>query len=137
MESLFTIIGLKWAGYFLSFCKCRLAIGGLSDTLGIIVNVSGAFSSFEITPSFYQYGYAFPFYHSVSIHARGTLSAELIRYAYIQIQGARTIIFGTKNHLGTNFGVLIAWMIVGLLGIYGGTAWRTHTNKKTAVHYLP
>ncbi|KAN0117934.1 Protein of unknown function (DUF3533) domain containing protein [Hyaloscypha variabilis] len=103
MESLFTIIGLKWAGYFLSFW--------------IIVNVSGAFSSFEIMPSFYQYGYAFPFYHS--------------------IQGARTIIFGTKNHLGTNFGVLITWTVVGLLGVYGGTAWRTHTNKKTAIHYLP
>ena len=22
MESLFTLIGLKWAGYFLSFCGC-------------------------------------------------------------------------------------------------------------------
>jgi hypothetical protein len=78
MESLFTIIGLKWAGYFLSFCRCRLVIGGLSDNLGIIVNVSGAFSSFETMPSFYQYGYGFPFYHSVSIHGKGTLSTELI-----------------------------------------------------------
>jgi hypothetical protein len=37
MESLFTFIGLKWAGYFLSFW--------------IIFNVSGAFTSFELMPA--------------------------------------------------------------------------------------
>ena len=81
MESLFTLIGLKWAGYFLSFCKdspplllSRLhalstenfkhLIGGFC--IGIIVNVSPAFTSYDTMPSFFQYGYAFPFYHSVS-----------------------------------------------------------------------
>lgn len=38
---------------------------GANILLGIIVNVSGAFASFALMPSFYQYGYAIPFYHSV------------------------------------------------------------------------
>ena len=33
---------------------------------GIIVNVSGAFTSFELMPRFYLYGYGLPFYNSVS-----------------------------------------------------------------------
>ena len=33
---------------------------------GIIVNVSAAFTSFELMPRFYLYGYGLPFYNSVS-----------------------------------------------------------------------
>ena len=33
---------------------------------GIIVNVASGFVSFELMPPFYQYGYAFPFFNSVS-----------------------------------------------------------------------
>jgi hypothetical protein len=100
MESLFTFIGLKWAGYFLSFW--------------IIFNVSGAFTSFELMPGFYKYGYGFPFYNS--------------------IQGARAILFGTKSHLGANFGVLIAWMVAGLLGMWVGTAWVIRRNRRAGAH---
>lgn len=34
---------------------------------GIVVNVAGSFQSFELMPRFYQYGYAFPFFNSVSM----------------------------------------------------------------------
>lgn len=102
MESLFTLIGLKWSGYFLSFW--------------IIVNVSGGFTSFELEPNFYKYGYAFPFYHA--------------------IQGTRTILFDTKSYLGTNFGVLIAWMVAGLLGMYIFTWIRVRENKRKGAHVI-
>lgn len=32
----------------------------------IVVNVSSSFTSFELMPPFYRYGYAFPFFNSVS-----------------------------------------------------------------------
>ncbi|KAI9838447.1 MAG: hypothetical protein M1838_004598 [Thelocarpon superellum] len=102
LESLFTVIGMKWAGYFLSFW--------------IIVNVASAFTSFELMPGFFQYGYGFPFFNS--------------------IQGARTIIFGTKNHLGRNFGILIAWMIIGLLGVYLFTFLQLRANRRAGSHHI-
>ena len=102
MESLFTLIGLKWAGYFLSFW--------------IVVNVASSFTSLEVMPDFYAYGYGFPFFNS--------------------IQGARTIIFGTKSHLGRNFGILLAWMVIGAVGITFFT-WRTlEQNRKRRSHVL-
>lgn len=102
MESLFTLIGLKWAGYFLSFW--------------IIVNVASSFTSLEVMPGFYSYGYGLPFFNS--------------------IQGARTIIFGTKNHLGQNFGILIAWMVVGAIGIVAFTAWTMEQNRRKKTHVV-
>ncbi|MCJ1401876.1 hypothetical protein MMC11_005093 [Xylographa trunciseda] len=102
MESLFTLIGLRWAGYFLSFW--------------VIINVSSAFAAFEIMPTFYEYGYGFPFFNS--------------------IQGARSIIFGTKNHLGRNFGILIAWMVLGLVGIVVFTALGMRENRKRHAHVI-
>ena len=105
MESLFTFIGLKWAGYFLSFW--------------IVVNVSSSFQSFELMPRFYQYGYAFPFFNA--------------------IQATRTILFNTKSHLGRNFGVLIAWMVLGLLGMAVGTRGMQRRNlnaKKGGVGHV-
>ncbi|KAF2118072.1 hypothetical protein BDV96DRAFT_680016 [Lophiotrema nucula] len=80
----------------------------------LIINASGAFASFEVMPGFYQYGYAVPFYHT--------------------IQATRTIVLGTKSHLGLNFGVLIVWMVVGLGGVYLATAWRMRESLRTGVH---
>lgn len=48
------------------------------------------FFPIEVLPRVYGYGYAAPFYN-VS-------------------RAVRTIVFGTKNQLGLNFGVLIAWV---------------------------
>ena len=54
-------------------------------TKGIIVNVSGAFTSFELMPAFYLYGYGLPFYNSVSDASSGVLrneTAMLINWPY-------------------------------------------------------
>lgn len=45
--------------------------------------------------------------------------------------------FGTKSHLGFNFGVLIAWMVAGLAGVYVATAWRVGKGLRTGVHVVP
>ncbi|EJD42086.1 hypothetical protein AURDEDRAFT_105676 [Auricularia subglabra TFB-10046 SS5] len=58
--------------------------------LWIITNVSVAFYPLELLPGVFKYGYAAPFYHVG--------------------RAVRTILFGTKNYLGLNFGVLIAWV---------------------------
>ncbi|GLB45512.1 putative protein of unknown function (DUF3533) [Lyophyllum shimeji] len=58
----------------------------------IIANVSVCIFPIEVLPIVFRYGYAMPFYN-VS-HA------------------VRCIVFGTKNTVGLNFGVLIAWTAV-------------------------
>lgn len=60
--------------------------------LWVMVNVSVALYPLEVLPSIYRYGYAAPFYN-VS-------------------RAIRSIVFGTKNTLGLNFGVLIAWTAI-------------------------
>ncbi len=52
MESVFTVIGMQWAPFFLN--------------IWLIVNASGAFASFELMAEFYKYEYTIPFYHCVS-----------------------------------------------------------------------
>ncbi|MCJ1477224.1 hypothetical protein MMC13_005895 [Lambiella insularis] len=100
MESLFTLIGIKWAGFFLNFW--------------IVINAASSFTSFELMPTFYQYGYAFPFFNLT--------------------QGTRTIIFGNKSHLGQNFGILIAWMVIGMIGIVIFTELGQKQNRKKNKH---
>ncbi|PBK93451.1 hypothetical protein ARMGADRAFT_929201 [Armillaria gallica] len=63
----------------------------------IIVNVSVCFMPIDVLPHIYRYGYAFPFYN---------LSCAV-----------RTIVFGTKNQLGMQFGILIAWTAVSMITI--------------------
>ncbi|KAJ4473150.1 hypothetical protein J3R30DRAFT_3296823 [Lentinula aciculospora] len=58
----------------------------------VISNVSVCFLPIDVLPRIYRYGYAFPFYN---------ISCAV-----------RTILFGTKNNLGLNFGVLIAWTAI-------------------------
>ncbi|KAJ7841771.1 hypothetical protein B0H13DRAFT_2255792 [Mycena leptocephala] len=58
--------------------------------LWIISNVSVLIFPLEVLPHVYRYGYAFPFYN-VS-------------------RAVRSIVFRTKNDVGMNFGVLIAWV---------------------------
>ncbi|KAI0298606.1 hypothetical protein BC826DRAFT_998341 [Russula brevipes] len=60
--------------------------------LWIIVNVSVCVFSPVLLPGIYRYGYATPFYN-------------------VQ-QAVRTIVFGTRNQLGLNFGVQIAWIAI-------------------------
>ncbi|KIJ67894.1 hypothetical protein HYDPIDRAFT_126365 [Hydnomerulius pinastri MD-312] len=60
--------------------------------LWIIVNVSVAYYPIEILPAIFRYGFAMPFYN-VS-------------------RTVRAIVFNTKNQIGLNFGVQIAWVVV-------------------------
>ncbi|KIY73198.1 hypothetical protein CYLTODRAFT_417169 [Cylindrobasidium torrendii FP15055 ss-10] len=63
--------------------------------LWIITNVSVSYMPIQVLPHIYRYGYAWPLYNIG--------------------RAVRTIIFGTKNQLGLNFGVLIAWMTVSII----------------------
>ncbi|KAG8751570.1 hypothetical protein FRC14_007767 [Serendipita sp. 396] len=63
----------------------------------IVINVSVSVLPHELQPWFYKYGYGFPVFNLG--------------------QAVRTIIFNTKNHLGRNFGVLIAWAVLSLITV--------------------
>ncbi|CAE6438385.1 unnamed protein product [Rhizoctonia solani] len=63
----------------------------------IISNVSVAVLPFELQPWFYKYGYGFPIFNNT--------------------QSVRTILFNTKNHLGLNAGVILAWIALSLVTI--------------------
>ncbi|KAF8602433.1 hypothetical protein BDV93DRAFT_524025 [Ceratobasidium sp. AG-I] len=56
----------------------------------IISNVAVVALPFDLLPTFYQYGHAFPIFNNT--------------------QALRTILFGTKNHLGLNAGVILGWV---------------------------
>ncbi|ESK88543.1 response to drug-related protein [Moniliophthora roreri MCA 2997] len=60
--------------------------------LWIITNVSVCFFPIEIQPRIYHYGYGTPFYNVN--------------------RAIRTILFSTKDNLGLNFGVLLAWVVI-------------------------
>jgi hypothetical protein len=121
MESVFTIIGMHWAPFFLN--------------VWLITNASGTFASFELMAECYKYEYAIPFYHCVSGHP--TPLCRVVANRPIQIHGTRTIMFSTKSHLALNFGVLSAWMLVGWSGICLITAWRIQKGKRDGVHRVP
>lgn len=63
-------------------------------TFWVISNVCTGFFPVELESNFYKWGLAWPLRH------------DLI--------GAKAIVYGTKNLLGLNFGVLIAWIAVSL-----------------------
>ncbi|KIO25208.1 hypothetical protein M407DRAFT_244144 [Tulasnella calospora MUT 4182] len=63
----------------------------------IISNVSVASVPIVLQPSFYRYGYGFPVFN---------LS-----------EAVRTIIFNTKNRLGLNAGVLLAWVALSMITV--------------------
>lgn len=56
----------------------------------VITNVSTGFYALELASDFYKWGYAWPLRHIV--------------------QGSKTLVFGTKDTLGLDFGVLFAWV---------------------------
>jgi len=65
--------------------------------LWIISNVSVSFFPIEMLPRVFRYGYAMPFYN-VS-------------------RTVRAVIFGTRNQIGLNFGVLFAWIVISMVTI--------------------
>ncbi|KAF5374176.1 hypothetical protein D9615_008810 [Tricholomella constricta] len=58
----------------------------------IIINVSVCIFPIEVMPVVFRYGYAVPFYN-IS-------------------RAVRSIVYGTKNTIGENFGILIAWAAI-------------------------
>ncbi|KPI45102.1 Nitrosoguanidine resistance protein SNG1 [Cyphellophora attinorum] len=61
----------------------------------VITNVSTGFYALELAPSFYRWGYGWPLRQIVF--------------------GSRSLLFGTRQELGLNFGVLFAWVVVASL----------------------
>lgn len=89
----------------------------------IITNVSVVFFPIEILPTIFRYGYAMPFYN-VS-------------------RAVRTILFSTRDQVGLNFGVLIAWIAVSLVTIPLAQAhvrrkqvreWRRTLHQQSTAH---
>ncbi|KAH9978766.1 hypothetical protein BGW80DRAFT_1164876 [Lactifluus volemus] len=94
---------IYWMLSWVAMC----ALGGIIDSMitiltprfvpffllfWIILNVSVCIFPPALLPGFYHYAYAIPFYN-------------------VQ-QAVRAIIFGTRNQIGLNFGILIAWIVV-------------------------
>ncbi|KAJ7453011.1 hypothetical protein B0H11DRAFT_2326857, partial [Mycena galericulata] len=88
---------LNWVGML----ACGLALESLITLLTIrfipffliiwiISNVSVSIFPLQVLPKVYRYGYAWPFYN-IS-------------------RAVRTVVFRTRDELGLNFGVLIAWI---------------------------
>ncbi|KAG9047650.1 hypothetical protein FS837_001778 [Tulasnella sp. UAMH 9824] len=63
----------------------------------IISNVSVASVPIVLQPSFYRYGYGFPVFNIA--------------------EAVRTIVFNTKNHMGVNAGVLLAWVVLSMITV--------------------
>ncbi|KAJ7645995.1 hypothetical protein DFH06DRAFT_997973 [Mycena polygramma] len=95
---------LNWAGML----ACGLALEAMATLFTvrlvplflifwIISNMSIAGNPLDVLPHIYKYGYAYPFYQ-MSI-------------------GARSIVFGTKDTLGLNFGILGAWVAASCITI--------------------
>lgn len=100
-------------GYFLyfllSWCSMMafgLTVENVNNVLGppftpiffifwVISNVATGFYPVELLSNFYRWGLAWPLRHNLI--------------------GSKAIIFGTKNVLGLNFGVIIAWVAIGLV----------------------
>ncbi|KAF8208895.1 hypothetical protein K438DRAFT_1930438 [Mycena galopus ATCC 62051] len=94
-------IVIFWMLNWLGMLACGLAIDSMLTVLTIrfvpfflilwiISNVSVSIFPLQVLPHVYRYGFAWPFYN---------LS-----------RAVRSIVFGTKNELGLNFGIIIAWV---------------------------
>lgn len=91
---------LNWAGMAALGLACEnvaMIIGqpwtALWLIFWVITNVSTGFYALELAPAFFRWGYAWPLRQVV--------------YA------SRTLLFGTHDRLGLNFGILLAWIVVG------------------------
>ncbi|TFL04210.1 hypothetical protein BDV98DRAFT_563751 [Pterulicium gracile] len=85
-------IGMLTLGFAIEAVLTLLTNKGLPlfIILWIITNVATCFVPLELLPGIFKFGYAWPFFN-IS-------------------EATRTIVFGTKNQLPLNFGVLLAWV---------------------------
>ncbi|KAF7319272.1 DUF3533 domain-containing protein [Mycena chlorophos] len=97
-----------WMLNFIGMLACGLALEAMLTLLTIrfvpfflilwiISNVAAAVFPIAALPHVYHYGYAFPVYN-IS-------------------RAVRAIVFGTKNELGLNFGVLFVWIAISCVTI--------------------
>ncbi|KAJ7198449.1 hypothetical protein GGX14DRAFT_181124 [Mycena pura] len=102
---------LNWVG----MAACGLALEAIATLLTvrfvplflifwIISNMSVAGYPLEVLPRAYSFGYAYPFYNME--------------------RAVRTIVFGTKDNVGLNFGILIAWVAVSCITLPLFQWWR-------------
>jgi len=77
-ENVAMVVGQPWAALWLIFW--------------VITNVTTSFYAFEIIPTFYTFGYAWPLHQIV--------------------EASRHILFDLKSDMGKNIGILVAWGVV-------------------------
>jgi hypothetical protein len=111
---------LYWMLSWISMMAFGLCIENINNILGmpftpvffvfwVISNVTTGFYPTEMLSNFYKWGIVWPLRHDM--------------------MGARAIIYGTKNTLRQNFGVLLGWVIISLLFL-PGTVWLQLRKKK-------
>jgi len=97
---------LFWLLNFMGFASLGLATENVGNTFGqkvlpfwllfwVISNSSTAFFAIQLEATIFQYGYAFPLHNIV--------------------EATRTILNNAAGNTGLNFGILAAWIVVGLL----------------------
>ncbi|KAF8304990.1 hypothetical protein DL93DRAFT_2172823 [Clavulina sp. PMI_390] len=114
---------LYWVFVYLTMCSLGLATEAAIQVLTprfltffllplIISNVSVGSVPIDIQPWFYQYGYGFPMYNMTI--------------------AVRAIIFNTKNHMGRNAGIILAWIALSIFNIVIVTLWQRRKALRTA-----
>jgi hypothetical protein len=113
---------IYWMLSWVAMLAFGLAVENINNLIGmpitpiffvfwVITNVTTGFFPIESLSNFYKWGLAWP-----------------LRHVLI---GAKAILFGTKNLLGLNFGVLTAWVAVSL-ALQPFTIWMQMRRRKQA-----
>ncbi|KAJ6497374.1 hypothetical protein C8R45DRAFT_822927 [Mycena sanguinolenta] len=116
---------LFWMLNWIGMLACGLALESVATILTvryiplflvfwIISNMSIAGYPLQVLPHIYRFGYFYPFYN-IS-------------------RGVRSIVFGTKDDLGINFGILLAWVVVSCSTLPVFQWWM---RRKVAMHVQP
>ncbi|KAJ7649067.1 hypothetical protein DFH06DRAFT_1421515, partial [Mycena polygramma] len=115
-----------WMLNWLGMLACGLALEAMITLLGvrgvpfflmlwIISNVSVAVFPLQVLPRVYRYGYGFIFYNFS--------------------RAVRSIVFNTKNDVGLNFGVIIAWVSLSCITL-PFFQWLMHRRRNAAAQTL-
>ncbi|KAH8917612.1 hypothetical protein BT69DRAFT_1226604 [Atractiella rhizophila] len=117
---------LYWLSLFLGMASLGLALQAMVTLLTVrfipilfililLTNVSVSLLPFDLLPSVYQYGKAWPAYNLNRL--------------------VRTILFGTKNDLSLNYGVLLAWIAVSCITLPLIQIWER--KREVKAHLAP
>lgn len=114
---------IYWMLSWVSMMAFGLAVENVNNALGqpytpvffvfwVISNVATGFYPIELLSNFYSWGLAWPLRHNLI--------------------ASKALLFGTKNLLGLNFGVIIAWVVVSI-ALQPFTIWIQMRKKKGQV----